>query len=49
MMGNNFISLILNSFDILHDSLGFLRSEFPHTVYCVAGTQVSSFGSSIQS
>lgn len=27
------------SFDILHDSLGLVRTEFPHTVYCVAGTQ----------
>ncbi|XP_021894314.1 glutamate-rich WD repeat-containing protein 1 [Carica papaya] len=27
------------SFDILHDSLGLNRTEFPHTVYFVAGTQ----------
>ncbi|GER54439.1 transducin family protein / WD-40 repeat family protein [Striga asiatica] len=27
------------SFDILRDSLGLVRTEFPHTVYCVAGTQ----------
>ncbi|GAA0154587.1 hypothetical protein LIER_37919 [Lithospermum erythrorhizon] len=27
------------SFDILRDSLGLVRSEFPHTVYCVAGSQ----------
>ncbi|CAH9093187.1 unnamed protein product [Cuscuta europaea] len=27
------------SFDILHDSLGLVRTEFPHTVYSVAGTQ----------
>ncbi|GFS43319.1 transducin family protein [Actinidia rufa] len=27
------------SFDVLHDSLGLVRTEFPHTVYCVAGTQ----------
>ncbi|XP_009598556.1 protein HEAT STRESS TOLERANT DWD 1 isoform X2 [Nicotiana tabacum] len=27
------------SFDVLRDSLGLVRTEFPHTVYCVAGTQ----------
>ncbi|KAK4478413.1 hypothetical protein RD792_013882, partial [Penstemon davidsonii] len=27
------------SFDILRDSLGLVRTEFPHTVYCVSGTQ----------
>ncbi|XP_015889184.1 protein HEAT STRESS TOLERANT DWD 1 [Ziziphus jujuba] len=27
------------SFDIVRDSLGLVRSEFPHTVYLVAGTQ----------
>lgn len=27
------------SFDILRDSLGLVRTEFPHTVYSVAGTQ----------
>ncbi|CAD5163697.1 unnamed protein product [Musa acuminata subsp. malaccensis] len=27
------------SFDIVHDSLGLVRSEFPHTFYGVAGTQ----------
>ncbi|KAL5768639.1 hypothetical protein ACOSQ2_015422 [Xanthoceras sorbifolium] len=27
------------SFDILRDSLGLVRNEFPHTVYFVAGTQ----------
>lgn len=27
------------SFDIVHDSLGLVRTEFPHTVYGVAGTQ----------
>ncbi|GAB4853802.1 hemolysin III domain membrane protein [Ancistrocladus abbreviatus] len=27
------------SFDILRDSLGLIRTEFPHTVYVVAGTQ----------
>ncbi|KOM31500.1 hypothetical protein LR48_Vigan01g105500 [Vigna angularis] len=29
------------SFDILHDSLGLVRTEFPHTVYFMAGTQVN--------
>lgn len=27
------------SFDILKDSLGLVRTEFPHTIYAVAGTQ----------
>ncbi|KAK6944829.1 WD40 repeat [Dillenia turbinata] len=27
------------SFDIVKDSLGLVRTKFPHTVYCVAGTQ----------
>ncbi|XP_042499940.1 protein HEAT STRESS TOLERANT DWD 1 [Macadamia integrifolia] len=27
------------SFDIVRDSLGLVRTEFPHTLYCVAGTQ----------
>ncbi|KAG8089165.1 hypothetical protein GUJ93_ZPchr0011g27509 [Zizania palustris] len=27
------------SFDIVHDQLGLVRSEFPHTLYGVAGTQ----------
>ncbi|XP_047330732.1 protein HEAT STRESS TOLERANT DWD 1-like [Impatiens glandulifera] len=27
------------SFDILRDKLGLVRTEFPHTVYCIAGTQ----------
>ncbi|OAY64946.1 Glutamate-rich WD repeat-containing protein 1 [Ananas comosus] len=27
------------SYDIVHDSLGLVRTEFPHTVYGVAGTQ----------
>lgn len=27
------------SFDVLRDSLGLVRTEFPHTVYCVTGTQ----------
>ncbi|XP_065854316.1 protein HEAT STRESS TOLERANT DWD 1 [Euphorbia lathyris] len=30
------------SFDIVRDSLGLLRTEFPHTVYCVAGTQAEN-------
>lgn len=29
------------SFDILGDKLGLNRTEFPHTLYMVAGTQVS--------
>uniref|UniRef100_K4BYC7 Histone-binding protein RBBP4-like N-terminal domain-containing protein n=1 Tax=Solanum lycopersicum TaxID=4081 RepID=K4BYC7_SOLLC len=29
------------SFDVLRDSLGMVRTEFSHTAYCVAGTQVS--------
>lgn len=29
------------SFDVLRDSLGLVRTEFPHSVYCVAGSQVS--------
>lgn len=29
------------SFDTLRDSLGLVRTVFPHAVYCVAGTQVS--------
>ncbi|KAI8020873.1 Glutamate-rich WD repeat-containing protein 1 [Camellia lanceoleosa] len=27
------------SFDVVCDSLGLVRTEFPHTVYCVVGTQ----------
>ncbi|KAI3941887.1 hypothetical protein MKW98_009097 [Papaver atlanticum] len=27
------------SFDIVRDTLGLVRTEFPHTLYCVAGTQ----------
>ncbi|KAG0528592.1 hypothetical protein BDA96_05G024600 [Sorghum bicolor] len=27
------------SFDVVHDQLGLVRSEFPHTLYGVAGTQ----------
>ncbi|WCJ28290.1 Glutamate-rich WD repeat-containing protein 1 [Euphorbia peplus] len=30
------------SFDIIRDSLGLIRTEFPHTVYCVAGTQAEN-------
>ncbi|KAL8160853.1 hypothetical protein V2J09_012342 [Rumex salicifolius] len=29
------------SFDIIRDSLGLVRSEFPHTAYLVAGTQAN--------
>lgn len=32
---------MLCSFDVVHDSLGLVRTEFPHTIYCVTGTQVS--------
>lgn len=35
------ILFFLSSFDILGDKLGMNRTEFPHTVYMVAGTQVS--------
>ncbi|EEF34640.1 protein HEAT STRESS TOLERANT DWD 1 isoform X2 [Ricinus communis] len=33
------------SFDIVHDKLGLLRTEFPHTVYFVAGTQADKASS----
>ncbi|KAL2475623.1 Transducin family protein/WD-40 repeat family protein [Abeliophyllum distichum] len=33
------------SFDVLQDSLVLVRTEFPHTVYCVAGTQRASWNS----
>ena len=33
--------IIFYSFDIVRDSLGSDRKDFPHTVYFVAGTQVS--------
>lgn len=33
------------SFDILRDSLGLVRSEFPHTAYFVAGTQADKASS----
>ncbi|KAH7572146.1 hypothetical protein JRO89_XS04G0211200 [Xanthoceras sorbifolium] len=36
------------SFDILRDSLGLVRNEFPHTVYFVAGTQKTSNASETQ-
>ena len=29
------------SFDVVRDQLGLVRSEFPHTFYGVAGTQVA--------
>ncbi|PWA63330.1 glutamate-rich WD repeat-containing protein 1 [Artemisia annua] len=29
-------------FDIVRDSLGLVRTEFPHTTYCVTGTQANS-------
>lgn len=35
---------VLASFDILRDSLGLVRSEFPHTAYLIAGTQVNFSG-----
>lgn len=30
------------SFDIVRDQLGLIRTEFPHTLYCVAGTQAEN-------
>eukprot|EP01018_Ginkgo_biloba_P021671 Gb_37351 [translate_table: standard] len=30
------------SFDITHDALGVVRTEFPHTIFCVAGTQADT-------
>ncbi|KAL5998912.1 hypothetical protein ACLOJK_009860 [Asimina triloba] len=30
------------SFDIVRDTLGLVRTEFPHTLYCVAGTQAET-------
>lgn len=30
------------SFDFMKDNLGIMRSKFPHTMYCVAGTQAAS-------
>ncbi|XP_076908492.1 protein HEAT STRESS TOLERANT DWD 1-like [Bidens hawaiensis] len=35
------------SFDIVHDSLGLVRTEFPHTIYCVTGTQAHNAPNSI--
>lgn len=32
--------IYFDSFDIVRDSLGLIRTEFPHTAYLVAGTQV---------
>ena len=43
----NWILLNCDSFDVLHDSLGLVRTEFPHTVYCVVGTQVSIYAVSV--
>uniref|UniRef100_A0A7I4AC55 Glutamate-rich WD repeat-containing protein 1 n=1 Tax=Physcomitrium patens TaxID=3218 RepID=A0A7I4AC55_PHYPA len=33
------------SFDIMRDDLGVLRRDFPHAMYCVAGTQADQPGS----
>ncbi|XP_047331083.1 protein HEAT STRESS TOLERANT DWD 1-like [Impatiens glandulifera] len=33
------------SFDILRDKHGLIRTEFPHTVYCIAGTQAKEASS----
>lgn len=33
------------SFDVVRDSLGLVRTEFPHTVYCVTGTQAEKASS----
>ncbi|GAA0145147.1 hypothetical protein LIER_44068 [Lithospermum erythrorhizon] len=33
------------SFDIVRDDLGLVRSTFPHTVFCVAGTQATEASS----
>ncbi|KAJ0780367.1 putative transcription factor WD40-like family [Helianthus annuus] len=35
------------SFDIVRDSLGLVRTEFPHTIYCVTGTQAHNASNSI--
>uniref|UniRef100_A0A0C9S618 Glutamate-rich WD repeat-containing protein 1 n=1 Tax=Wollemia nobilis TaxID=56998 RepID=A0A0C9S618_9CONI len=35
------------SFDIVRDTLGLVRTEFPHTVYCVAGTQADRAASNV--
>ncbi|XP_071699364.1 protein HEAT STRESS TOLERANT DWD 1-like [Rutidosis leptorrhynchoides] len=35
------------SFDIVRDSLGLVRTEFPHTIYCVTGTQANNAPNSI--
>jgi hypothetical protein len=31
------------SFDIMRDTQGVLRTDFPHSLFCVAGTQVGGF------
>ena len=44
-LGNSLFSTgftLLCSFDVVQDQLGLVRSEFPHTLYGVAGTQVAS-------
>ncbi|KAI3772803.1 hypothetical protein L6452_03997 [Arctium lappa] len=35
------------SFDVVRDSLGLVRTEFPHTIYCVTGTQANGAPNSI--
>ncbi|KAD5317411.1 hypothetical protein R6Q59_032750 [Mikania micrantha] len=35
------------SFDVVRDSLGLVRTEFPHTIYCVTGTQAHNAPNSI--
>lgn len=35
------------SFDVVRDSLGLVRTEFPHTIYCVTGTQANNAPNSI--
>ncbi|KAK9075954.1 hypothetical protein SSX86_004284 [Deinandra increscens subsp. villosa] len=35
------------SFDIVRDSLGLIRTEFPHSIYCVTGTQAHNAPNSI--
>lgn len=36
------VFITFDSFDVVCDTLGLVRNEFPHTVYFVAGTQVIS-------
>jgi len=38
---NSVLFASFDSFDIVEDTLGLVRKEFPHTVYFMAGTQVS--------